>query len=132
MFWVNQDSAIRISCNKFLFKCDKIQTRNVNNTLLIDHLQQVGYFNSTYIEFHMYQCSYKIKIHITHITFQQRRKFLGGLLPNSTLFIIECWFLSSRPPLVEIRGDNNDSSVVFINCKFMNNVNSDSLIVTIK
>ena len=49
---------------------------------------------------------------------------------TATCLLQNVGFLSSRPPLVEIRGDNNDSSVVFINCKFMNNVNSDSLIVT--
>ena len=116
---------------------DEIQVRNMNNTLLIDHLQQVDNVNSTYtyIKFLMSQHSYKIAIQLTHITFQQQwHVYLYGRLCNSILSIMDCEFLSNKSILITIDNtcdrSNYSSSVEFINCKFTKNGKSDSFIRT--
>ena len=122
-----------ISCNKVLFMYDEIQVRNVNNTLLIDHLQQVDNVNPTYtcIKFIMSQFSYKIAIQLTHITFQQQWHVYGELC-NSTLSIMDCEFLSNKSILITIDNmcdrNNDNSSVEFINCKFMKSGKLNSFI----
>ena len=122
---------IHISCNEIHVIYNKNQARYVNNTLLIDHLQQVGYVNSTYIQFRIYQHSYEVEIQLAHITFQQQRSMsLYGQLHNSILLIMDCKFLSNIQSLIIVHSTNENSNVVFINCKFMNNVQSYSLIDT--
>ena len=122
-----------ISCNKFYFIYNEIQARNMKSTVLIDHLQQVGYFNSTYIHFSMNQHSYEIAIQLVHITFQQQwGVILYGQLCNSILSIMDCDFLSNRSTAITIEKmcdkTNVTSTVKFINCKFMKNEKSDSFI----
>ena len=120
-----------ISCNKLHFIYNEIHAKNVSNTLLIDHLQLVGYVESTYIEFLMYQHSYEMEIQLTHITFQQQyTQFLHGFLRNCILFIVDCELFSNRYHLIEMLGINDNSSMVVINCKFMKTVKSDSVINT--
>ena len=120
-----------ILCNKVRFINNEIQARNVSNTLSIDHLRQVGYVNTTYIEFYMYQHSYEILIQLTHIIFQQQHsKFLYGRLQNSILSIMDCEFLSHASLLIELWGYNNNDHVAFNKCKFMKIVKSSNIIKT--
>ena len=111
-----------ISCNRAHFIYNDTQTRNMNNTLLIDHLQQEEIIKSTSIELTMHQRSYKIKIWLTSITIRmQFRVFLYGQLHNSISSITNCQFLSTLTPLINMQDVNINSSIVFTNCKFMNN-----------
>ena len=120
-----------ISCNKIHFIYHEIQARNVSNTILIDHLQQVGYVNSTYINIFLHQHSYEIAIQLTNITFQQQHsEFLYGNLQSSMLSIMDCEFWSSRSPIINVFGANDNSIVVLINCKFIKNTNWHPLINT--
>ena len=123
-----------IVCNKIHFIYNETKARNMSNILLIDHLQQVGCVNSTYIEFRMNQ-SYEVGIQLAHITFQRQHcGFLYGKLHNNILSVVNCKFLSNRPPfhllVIENSDETNDnsSSVVFINCTFMKNTMRNSLI----
>ena len=111
-----------ISCNKVHFIYNDIQTRNMNNTLLIDHLQQEEITKSTSIELTMHQRSYKIKIWLTSITIRmQLNGLLYGQLHNSILSITNCKFLPTLSPPIDMQDININSSIVFTNCKFMNN-----------
>ena len=120
-----------ISLNKIFFLYDEIQARNVSNTILIDHLQQVGYVNSTYITIFLHQYFYEIGIQLAHITFQQQHsEFLYGQLQNTMLSIMDCEFLSSKSPIIRVYSvdDNSRLGVVLINCKFIKTKNYQSLI----
>ena len=122
-----------ISCNQVCFIYNKIQAKNVSNTLLIDHLEQVGYVKGTFIELEMYQYSYEIAVQLAHITFQQQRSvFLYGRLQKCILSIMDCLFLSNRSPLIVLFkfSEITNDTVEIINCKFMNNVFLYSLVYT--
>ena len=109
-----------------------MQPRNTNNTVLIDHFQQVEYISSLFtINLKVYEHSYNITIQLAHITFQQLPNyFLQATLSNSILYIMDCQFLSNDFPLFLINDDSDNSSMTFINCKFLNNTTVNPLIDT--
>ena len=121
-----------ISCNAIVLYYNEMQARNTNNTLLIDNFQQVEYINSlSIINLVVYEHSYKIIIQLAHITFQQQpNDFLHGKLSNSILYIMDCQFLSNKFLLFLITDNSDNSSITFINCKFLNNTNVNPLIDT--
>ena len=118
------------SCNKIILHYHDIQTRNINNTISIDHFQQVEHINTFLtIELKVYQHdSYQLMIHLAHMimTLQhQPKEFLHGRVINSILQVMNCQFTNHlRFPLFSIKvaiNNNEYSSIKFIDCKFLSN-----------
>ena len=116
------------SCNKIILHYHDIQTRNINNTISIDHFRQVEHINTFLtIELKIYQHdSYQLMIHLAHMymTLQhQPKEFLHGRVINSILQVMNCQFTNHvRFPLFSIKvaiNNNEYSSIKFIDCKFL-------------
>ena len=129
---LGKSKFVNFSCNKIILYYDEMQVRNINNTLLIDHFQEVKHINTfLIIELMIYKHSYEITIQLAHVTLQhQHEEFLHGALSNSILYVTDCKFLTNLFPLFNIKvAINNDySSIKFINCKFLNSSNLTPLI----
>ena len=128
---LGKSKFVNFSCNKIILYYHEMQVRNINNTLLIDHFQQVEYVNTFLtIDLKIYHHLYEITIQLAHVTLQNQNEFLYGVLSNSILYVIDCQFSANHFPLFNIKvAINNDySSIKFINCKFLNNPNLTPLI----
>ena len=118
-----------ISCNAIFLYYHEMQMRNISNTILIDHFQQVQWNNPLYaIKLEAYQYSYDVTIKLAHIRYQQQStKFLYGYLSDSILYVVDCDFLSNEINkhndfhIISIEDDDHNSMTYFINCNFLNN-----------
>ena len=123
-----------MSCNKIILYYNDVQVRNINNTIWIDHFQQVEHINTFLtIDLMFYQHLYQITVQLSHLTLQhQPKEFLHGTVSNTNLYIMNCQFLTNQFPLFNIKvAINNDHSTIkFINCKFLNNSNLTPLIIS--
>ena len=83
------------------------------------------------IDLTIYKHLYELTIQLAHMTLQNHyENFLHGELRNVTLYITDSQFLSNHYTLFDVKAINvnDDSSIKFINCKFLNNSNLQPLI----
>ena len=115
-----------VSCTSISLSYHATQTTHTSNTLLMDHFDAVFGIDLT-----IYKHLYELTIQLAHMTLQNHyENFLHGELRNVTLYITDSQFLSNHYTLFDVKAIdvNDDSSIKFINCKFLNNSNLQPLI----
>ena len=76
------------SCNKIILYYHDIQAaRNINNTILIEHFQQVEHNTFLNIDLEIYPHSYEITVQLAHVTLQNG--FLQGVFSSGILYITD-------------------------------------------